>query len=64
MIVVPLLAFPLVSSDRLFKTVEDVFSTLVILYLIPVLYTILDDLSKLFSKRNSRIKIEKEMATN
>ena len=30
MIVVPLLAFAPVSSDRLFKTVEDVFSTLVI----------------------------------
>ena len=40
------------------------FSTLVILYLIPVLYTILDDLSKLFSRRKSSIKIENEMATN
>ena len=40
------------------------FSTLVILYLIPVLYTILDDLSNLFSKRKSRIKIEPEMSTS
>ena len=40
------------------------FSTLVILYLIPVLYTILDDISKLFSRRKSSFKIETEMATN
>ena len=33
------------------------FSTLVILYLIPVLYTILNDLSNLFSKRKNRIRI-------
>ena len=40
------------------------FSTFVILYLIPVLYTILDDLKGLFSKKQNSIRIKPEMVTN
>ena len=39
------------------------YSTFVILYLIPVLYTILNDLKGLFNKKENKVRFEPEMVS-